>query len=146
MWKDPVSGKTTTRYNLLSPGVVTGDLLVLDSDGRISDILRFNDDMRSVFVFSSDRGGGTDPADVGIPFPDITSPISVASEVDLGGGMFGVTNTPPTASSPGFAARDAGTVTYTFVSDVGAAASAPEPATYLLIGVPLVLLSLRRRK
>ena len=81
MWMDPVSGKTTVRYNLLSVGVVTGDLLVLDPDGRISDILRFNDDMRSVFVFSSDRNGGTDPADVGIPFPDITSPISVATKL-----------------------------------------------------------------
>ena len=145
MWMDPVSGMTTVRYNLLSLGVVTGDLLVRDPDGRISDILRFNDDMRSVFVFSSDRDGRTDPADIGIPFPDITSPISVADEVDLGGGRFGVTNTPQRAASPGFVALDAGTVTYTF-SDVGAAASAPEPGTYLLIGVPLVWLSLRRRK
>jgi hypothetical protein len=140
MWKDPVSGITTVRYDLLSDGMVSGDLLIRDENGRISDILRYNADQRGVFVFSSTSGGAMDPADVGIVFPDITNPISVLDEVDLGEGRIGVSNAPQKSSAPGFWAADPGTITYTFVSDV-----VPEPATYLLIGVPLVWLSLRRR-
>jgi len=134
---------TTVRYDLLNLGMSSGDSLVLGDDGRISDILRFDSDMRGVFVFSNTIDGADDPADIGIPFPNITSPISVTNELDLGGGMLGVTYKPCHTASPGFLGPIPGGFTYKLVSHVR---GVPEPWTYLLVGAPLLWLFLRRQE
>ena len=139
MWKDPTSGTTTALYRL--PGALgsltSGDFRVLESPalGDFSDVLRFNQDLGGVFVFS-DNDGAADMADVGIPVVDITHPFVQDFEVSLGGNKNGVSYNPG-SGNPGF--QPGNDVTYNFVSDT------PEPATYLLLAVPLALISLRRR-
>lgn len=147
LWKDPISGTTTVLYHLVgsSLGMISGDLLIRGEDGRLSDLLRFNESIGGVFVFSENRSGATSLADVGIPFPDITQPISLVDEVDLGLGRLGVTNRPELRSRPGFQAGNPAEITYTFVSEA-AVSGVPEPATYLLIAGPLMLMSRLRRK
>jgi hypothetical protein len=141
IWKDPTSGMNTIRYDLpasLVGGLTGGDLRVLESTalGDFSDVLRFDPNLHSVFVFSDND---TDPgegalADVGLP---VSIPGTQDFERELSPGIFGYSYTPPDANSPGFIA---GGVTYTFISD-----EVPEPSTFLVMALPLAVMLLRRR-
>jgi hypothetical protein len=140
---DPVSGQTTLFYDLLpfTDGLVYGDLRVHQLGGSV-DIVRFGqlqNGTQGAFVFSD--AGGPDLADTGTPplWFDATTgfPFDLA-EVDLGGGKFGVSYHPDSGHA-GYQTGNPDTVTYNFISDT------PEPATYLVTALGLLLLSRRKR-
>jgi hypothetical protein len=137
---DPGPGGLTNvvNYGMLNPpGLVGGDLVLLDG-GLMSDLIRFDPTTNSgSFFFYSDQDGGIDAlADIGMPTLLNTNVVSLP-EVSLGVGEFGLVYT-PTAGQPGFVAGSAGPVTYTFLSDV------PEPASLILVGSSLALLAFLR--
>jgi len=99
------------------PGLVAGDLVILDAGGAVSDLLRFNPNINGggVFIYSTNANGVTAPADVGIPAQRNTNVLTV-NETGTATNN-GVTYT-PTTGQPGFVANASGPVTYTFLSDV----------------------------
>jgi hypothetical protein len=132
-------------YDMLAPpGLVTGDLLILEpTTGALSDILRFDAVRAGVFVYSDNFDGADAPADVGFPtgrYPNMFTITEVGPE-----GASGITYT-PIAGQPGFVAGAAGPVTYVFLSD----GAIPEPSSPLLLGsgtsVLLCLLLRSRRR
>ena len=109
---------------LAPPGLVTGDLLILEpTTGALSDILRFDSVRAGVFVYSDNFDGVDAPADVGFPtglYPNMFTTTEVGPE-----GANGITYV-PIAGQPGFVAGAAGPVTYVFLSD----GQIPEPSRY----------------
>jgi hypothetical protein len=128
-------------YDMLAPpGLVTGDLLILEpTTGALSDILRFDAVRAGVFVYSDNSDGADAPADVGFPtgrYPNMFTITEFGPE-----GANGITYT-PIAGQPGFVAGAAGPATYVFLSD----GQVPEPSSLLLLGSgATVLLYLRLR-
>lgn len=128
-------------YNLLGPpGLVAGDLIVLDPDNvTVSDILRFNPAgsggnpgyPASVVVYSLPGGG--DLADTGFPTARYTN-LARVLEVN------GVAEYTPDAGQPGFVPGFS--VTYRLISDANAV---PAPAGLILAGLGLPALGLVRR-
>jgi hypothetical protein len=112
-------------YGLLSPpGLTAGDLIILDSPGVISDVIRFNPQTNGgSFVYYSLLGGGQ-LADTGLPSAFYTNAFSVL-ETDP------VTIYTPTSGQPGFVTGAGGPVTYRFT---GSQAQTPEPASLILLG------------
>src|SRR5437763_15905083 len=87
------------RYTLDNHTLHTGDLVLLDSDGNASDVIRFEDS--SVFFFSLADGTDTDAADVAA-LPAVLPTHVIASEVLLSDGSTGY-HYVPGSSDPGFA-------------------------------------------
>lgn len=145
--RDPGPGglASVMLYDLLSPpGLVTGDLIVMENANAISDILRFDPTAGAgggVFVYSD--FSLTDPADaladIGLPTGRNTNVLSVP-EVGPEGNN-GITYT-PTAGQPGFVAGSAGPVTYNFISDQ----AVPEPGTVALMVLGVATIWMRRRR
>jgi hypothetical protein len=124
-------------YDLAGPpGLVAGDLVVMENPTTLSDLLRF--DPTGVFVYSDFEPGIPQQAlaDIGIPTGRLTNVLAV-NEVGPEGNN-GIVYT-PTAGQPGFVAGAAGPVTYRFTSEV------PEPTSIslMLLGGSAILL--RRR-
>src|SRR5262249_12497000 len=116
------------------PGLVAGDILILESPGVVSDLIRFNPSVNggSLFFFSDfDAGVGTF-ADKSIPTLVNTNQLSF-SEAALGNQLFGLLYT-PTAGQPGFVAGAARPVQYGFVSE----GAIPEPGTLVLLATGFV--------
>ena len=123
-------------YDLLNPpGLVAGDLLLLDPDGvTLSDVVRFNDTEigpgggTGVLAFYSNPADGPDGlADT--PTPPAAFYANILSLTEEGADPPAFVSYTPTAGEPGFVAGAAGPVTYNIVSDAGA----PEPGTILLM-------------
>lgn len=144
---DPGPGglAAAVTYDLLNPpGLVGGDLEMLDSDNSLSDVIRFNstetfnsDTGTLVFYSAANEGGSL--ADIGFPTSNYDTIVTV-TEVN---GGFSYT---PTAGQPGFVAGAGGPVTYVIASDEG---QTPEPASAALVLIGLGLVAggkrLRRR-
>ncbi len=143
---DPGPGglASAANYGMFNPpGLVAGDILLLESNESTSDVIRFDATVGggSFFVYSL-LGSGT-LADTGLPTATETNSLSL-SEVSLPGLGFGAVYT-PTAGQPGFVAGSLYPVTYTFISD-----AVPEPSTsgLLLAGLSVmaISISLNRRR
>jgi hypothetical protein len=133
-------------YALLDPpGLTEGDLLLSESPGAISDIIRFNptescSNLTGCLVFYSDNLDGIDSrADIGLPTGRYTNTVSL---MEIGPeGDNGLTYT-PVSGQPGFVAGAGGPVTYVIASD----SPVPEPSTIVLFGTGLgALLIIRKR-
>jgi len=143
---DTPTDPNTLYYNLgpFIPGdmgVTSGDVMVMEADGSISDLLRFEDDGTRVYVYS-DRDydhGVPELADVGIPHVWLN--ILNVPEEGTEDGWNGITYT-PTDGQPGYlyGGEEPIPVTYCFTSDV------PEPATLSLLAVGGLAALIRRRK
>lgn len=143
MIADPGPGgqSSVMFYNLLNPpGLVTGDVLILDSGNVVSDVLRFDPNIQQasgtggVFVYS--LAGEGSQADIGLPTAFYTN---VFTTFEVNGGIVYT----PTAGMPGFVTGAGGPVTYTFVSD----SQVPEPSSMLLLGSGLAgMIGTIRRK
>jgi hypothetical protein len=121
-------------YDLLNPpGLVSGDLLLNDASGGLSDVVRFN-------ATEIGPGGGTgalvfysNPADgpaggADTPTPPAAFYANFLTLTEGGADPPSSVEYTPTAGEPGFVAGAGGPVTYNIVSD-----SAPEPGTILLM-------------
>jgi hypothetical protein len=116
-------------YDLMN-NVVGGDVILSESGGVISDLLRFDPSIGrgGAVFFYSDQDGGIDAlADIGLPTGRNPNMVTLL-EVPLAQG-FGAIYT-PTAGQPGFSVGGLGPVTYIFISD---AIQIPEPACLLLL-------------
>ncbi len=137
---EPFSGMFTLSYTLPFPGV-RGDVSIADSDGTVSDIVRFDGNFH--LFFFSDFSVAEPPislADVGIPGPNAFAPTVYYNEVTLPSGADGLWGYTPGFSNPG--GNTTGTVIYDFISDV------PEPGALPLMACGLGILGFvqRRRK
>jgi hypothetical protein len=140
MATEPASGMTTLVYTLPFR-VVPGDLVITDTNTTIptSDIIRFDNNSSTglAYFFSDPPEPNELPvplADKGLPTLSASNSIVYLSEVGPEGND-GVTYA-PAAGGPG---SDLGgtTVTYTIVSD---GTAAPEPSTFVLLGVAAISL------
>jgi hypothetical protein len=136
---DPGPGglPSVMTYDMVNPpGLVTGDVEILDPLSGISDLIRFNSGQRfangdlGALLFYSDNTDGVDrPADVGLPTAFNTN-FLVFTEVgnEVNNGLVYI----PTAGQPGFVAGASAPIQYTFISD--GAGPVPEPTTLALLG------------
>jgi len=138
MLPDPGPGglPLALTYNLLNPpGLTAGDLIILDSPGVMSDIVRFNPGQNGGSLVLYSILGGGQLADTGFPSAFYPNTFSINEGA-------GVTVYTPTTGMPGFVAGAAGPVTYRIS---GSQAQTPEPASLILLGSGLGGALLRRR-
>jgi hypothetical protein len=141
---DPGPGglASALTYNLLGPpGLVAGDLVLLDAGNTVSDVIRFNPagsgqnpGYPASVVFYSLLGEGA-LADTGLPLALYTN---VFAAFEVNGGYVYTPNESQPGYVPGFA------VTYSLQSD---ASPVPEPGSLALLGSGFVGLigTVRRR-
>jgi len=136
---DPGPGglAAAVTYDMMNPpGLIAGDLEMLDADNTLSDLIRFNDNSfiegSASFVFYSATDDGVSSlADIGFPTADYENIVTV-NEIN---GGYAYT---PTAGQPGFVTGAGGPITYTFTSDESS--PTPEPASATLVLACLGLL------
>lgn len=130
-------GGTTLRYALPVTDVTSGDLLITDPSGAVSDLIRFEPG----YVFFYSLPGGGSLADTVIPSNLQANNITIP-EVTLADGQIGAL-WEPLPGQPGFAPEAAAansTFGWNIVSDV------PEPASVALLGLGGLLVLLRKRR
>jgi hypothetical protein len=147
---DPISGFSTLMYNLPWP-VTRGDLIITESSGAISDLIRFDTNSAGggvAFFFSDTADEFPAPladSPLGIPPPNAAYPSVTVPETGVEGND-GATYF-ASGGSPGCALQG-GTplgVFYTIISD----SPVPEPATATLLGmcvIGLLAYGWRKRK
>ena len=147
---EPLSGIATWRYDAsianqaLQTPITSGDLVLLDSTGAISDVIRFRGSLNTsyIYFFSDNADGENDGSlDSGLP-ATLQANVVTLTEGPVVGGTDGVWYQ-PTAGQPGYisGAAAAGYVYgYNIISDV------PEPSSLVLLGVAGGLALLRKRQ
>jgi hypothetical protein len=134
---EPFSGMFTLSYTLPFPGV-RGDVSIADSDGTVSDIVRFDGNFH--LFFFSDFSVAEPPvslADVGVPGFNPAAPTLFFNEVSLPSGADGLWGYAPTSNDPG---GNTAFVIYDFISDV------PEPSSLALLACGLGICGFRLRR
>ena len=144
MIPDPGPGglPSVLYYDMINPpGLVGGDVVILEEDDSVGDVLRFsptvslgpNDGIGGVFVYSV-----PDPiaflADIGLPGSFNTNMVTLTE-------TNGQITYSPTEGQPGFISGGI-PVTYTFVSDP----PVPEPGSILMLAGGLVMLGVGIRR
>ena len=109
------------------PSLVTGDVIITETGGGISDVLRFAfvGPTAGFFIYSDNADGVDAIADVGLPTAFNTNTVTIPEVGPEGSGTIftnGVTYT-PTAGQPGFVAGFQ--ATYIFTSDQAVNAAVP---------------------
>jgi MYXO-CTERM domain-containing protein len=135
---DPGNGLKPLVYDLgiRNPGLVSGDVVILEPGipgAGSSDVFRFwnNPDTHHQWaIFYSDIGVlDNDKADVGLP-PTLMTNVLTLTEVDLGGGLSGVTYQALFGSGlPGTSLVTGQDAIYNLISD------SPEPSTLAIAGL-----------
>ncbi len=116
---------------------VTGDLLIQNQSGQLSDVIRFPGINTNQFVFFSDKdvatGGTLELADTGLPYQLFPSSANgqFVFATESGAPDGGWVDYTPTSVQPGYVPGMA--VTYHFVSEV------PEPSAMTIAGASLLL-------
>ena len=87
---------------------VDGDVVIKDSNGNVSDLLRINSSLFGVFVYSSDTGA---PADQAIPSQRLPNVIELTEDSS------GFISYTPSPGQPGFLSGGLEPVPYVFRSD-----------------------------
>jgi hypothetical protein len=147
---DPVSGFPTLMYQLPYPAVTPGDLIITETGGAISDLIRFdNNSNGGVAYFFSDSADEL-PAPLadsplGIPPYNAAYPPATVSEIGTEGNDFATYLA--SGGSPGCVLQGGIplTVSYTIISD----SPVPEPSTFVLLGMSafgLLAYAWRKRK
>ena len=146
---DPVSGLSTLMYRLPFPAVTPGDLIITESTGAVSDLIRFgNDSISGIVYFYSDPADESPapPADNPFGIPSYSAAFPPVSEIGTEGNDYA--NYFAAAGMPGSALQNGNAlgVAYTIISD---SAAVPEPSTVVLLGmsaISLLFCARRRRK
>jgi hypothetical protein len=129
-------------YDLLNPpGLATGDLIMFEPGGGISDIIRWNPNGTLVF-YSDNIEGDFDLADTGFPAALYANQFIID---EVGPEDSNGVDYTPTIGQPGFVAGAAGPVRYHIISDT----QTPEPGSLALLvglGVSGGVFSVARRR
>jgi len=145
---DPGPGglNNVMTYDLLNPpGLVAGDVLMIDPGDGLQDVIRFNPNQRGLggglgtLVFYSDNLDGFDSlADTVSPPQAFYPNLVIIPEVGTEGANGAVYI--PTAGQPGFVAGASAPVEYHLLSD-----TVPEPSFFWLLVIALLGLAGTRR-
>jgi hypothetical protein len=112
-------------YGLLNPpGLVAGDVLVVDPLIGLSDWIRFNPQQNGGSLVFYSFPGGTDLADLAGSFP---ADLYANSHAVLEAAADGAITYTPTAGQPGFVTGAAGPITYNLTSPEEPSPSPPPP-------------------
>jgi hypothetical protein len=132
-------GSVLTYDMLNPPGLVSGDVQLIDPNGAVLDVIRFNANevnpsgsTGSLLFYSDNVDGFDSKGDTSSPpgsnYTNLVSINEVGSE-SVNGAIY-----TPTAGQPGFVAGTEAQVTYIFRSDV------PEPGSLIVLGLGFVTL------
>lgn len=121
------------------PGLVAGDLILLDAGGNISDIIRFNPAgtgspsyLGSALFYSMAIPGGGELAETGFPT------LLYGNNLQIPENLAGPTTYTPSSGQPGYVAGSLNLVSYVMFSAEGSSAVPDGGSSALLMGVALL--------